>query len=184
MLKIEHAEGTPEESTQPGIEPFHTAVAGTIHEVIGDLIQPVLQGLTEGRQRLQAQVPGLLHPRPQLLGPGRCRADRRILEELTQPVPLLPQLLEQREPCPGAANSTRSSTLRFSALVNHSQSFAAKLGGRTACPVDRWPRGLACRPLPPARAGSPRGLPPEAPTNPDLCDIMPPWSHVSCPHAG
>src|SRR5437763_17203688 len=79
------------------IEAFGPAVAGATDKVIGDLVQPVAQGLAEGIQPLESQLSRLGHPGLQSLFPlGRC-SDTPVLEESPQLLALLCQLLQLRE---------------------------------------------------------------------------------------
>src|SRR5207244_3704722 len=97
MAKIEHAVSAPQDGSQTVVEPLRSTIARSAHEVVSYQLQPVRQRFAEGCQRLQPRRGGLFHPRTQALGPGRCILDAAVLEDGTQGLTLLDQLLQPRE---------------------------------------------------------------------------------------
>ena len=62
VLEVPHPESLPQNRTEAVIESFRSTVARSVDEVVGDLVEPVLDGFAESIKGFEAQLASFFDP--------------------------------------------------------------------------------------------------------------------------
>ena len=81
VLEVEHPASTPQNTAECAIEPFGRAIAGTAYKVVGDGVQPSLQGLAEFAQGFAPQLECRADPVAQFVGASRGSRNAVVVED-------------------------------------------------------------------------------------------------------